>query len=325
MHIEKLVVHGVDITHRRLIELARMADQAKPFYDWVERTARKITASGKGLDEIMMSSNRLEIVSIIDACHRESEENRPLLFDGIGRIYSHKKACFYFFSWMIRDAPQQRLTPLISRMRKNDGVDRSIAIIDTLSQLILSYRSTVKTFEWLTVREVILDRLEGSRRSIKGHKIETIVRTALVSSFQFYFSAYENYGRFKHISISEKEVKIGHQSIDLVVDLVPSDNGSKERILVPIKTRETEGGGHAHLFTRDINAAIREIRKGTLKQYIVPVFIALNWSKRELDKIDRQVDLVFYFNCDPAEFSGFGDAAQIRLNKFIQGVLSHAS
>ena len=65
-----------------------------------------------------MSATRDEMASIIYACYAEPEEKRPLLFDGIGRVYPHPKACFYFFAWMIRDAPQQRLAPLISRWKK---------------------------------------------------------------------------------------------------------------------------------------------------------------------------------------------------------------
>jgi hypothetical protein len=61
---------------------------------------------------------------------------------------------------MIRDAPQQRLAPLISRMRQIEKIDKLVAETDTLVELILEYRSYVKSFSWLTVREVIIDRLE---------------------------------------------------------------------------------------------------------------------------------------------------------------------
>lgn len=116
--MNELIVHQVNITHYRLIELAQLADQAKPFYDWVEKIAKKRTGSHKTLNEILMSASKEILSAIILDCYQEIDEKRPFLFDGIGRVYSHTKACFYFFAWIIRDAPQQRLSPLISRMRK---------------------------------------------------------------------------------------------------------------------------------------------------------------------------------------------------------------
>lgn len=35
-----LIVHKINIAHHRLIELTKLADQAKPFYDWVEKKAK---------------------------------------------------------------------------------------------------------------------------------------------------------------------------------------------------------------------------------------------------------------------------------------------
>jgi hypothetical protein len=45
-------------------------------------------------------------------------------------------------------------------MRQIEKIDKLVAETDTLVELILEYRSYVKSFSWLTVREVIIDRLE---------------------------------------------------------------------------------------------------------------------------------------------------------------------
>lgn len=58
--MNEVIVHQVDVTHYRLLELSKLADQAKPFYDWVEKTAKRITSSHKELNEILMSANRNE-------------------------------------------------------------------------------------------------------------------------------------------------------------------------------------------------------------------------------------------------------------------------
>ncbi|MEA5530343.1 hypothetical protein VB638_12235 [Dolichospermum sp. UHCC 0684] len=318
-----LIVHQVDVTHFRLVELSRLADQAKPFYDWVEKTAKKVTGSHRELSEILMLTGRDDLTAIVNGCYQEVEEKRPLLFDGIGRVYPHNKACFFFFAWMIRDAPQQRLAPLISRMRQIEKIDKLVAETDTLVELILEYRSYVKSFSWLTVREVIIDRLEGSRRSIKGHHLESSVRTAIITAFQNYFSIYSNYGKYKKIDIAESQIKIGNHTIDVSVKLTPLDNSLPESLLIPIKTRETEGGGHSHIFTRDIIAAVRELKEDESKYYIVAVIVALNWSISELENINNQIDKVYHFNVNPNKFIGFDDASQIDLNRYIQGILNN--
>ena len=157
---------------------------------------------------------------------------------------------------MIRDAPQQRLAPLIARMRRLEHLDKMVVEADTLIGLILEYRSCVRSSSWLTVREVIIDRLEGSRRNIKGHHLEASARTAIITAFQNYFSIHGNYGKYKKITIADKQIKIGNHTIDVSVELMPLDNSLSETLLMPTKTRETEGGGHSHIFTRDIIAAV---------------------------------------------------------------------
>jgi hypothetical protein len=316
--MNEIIVHQINIAHYRLVELSKLADQAKPFYDWVEKVAKQLTGYNKSLSEILLTVNKPEIKQIILSCYSNESEEKPLLFDGVGRVYEHTKACFYFFAWLIRDAPQQRLSPLVSRMQKTDNVKKIVAETDTLVELIYQYRSIVKTFEWYTIREIIIDRLEGSRRSISGHKIEASVRTSFVAAIQHYYSIYNNYGKFKKVVVADKQIKVGRDTIDVSAQLLSKDNSSIENILVPVKTRETEGGGHAHLFTRDIISAITEIKKERAKPHLVVVIIAENWAPEELTIIDSSIDIIFHFNMNPNQFTGFDDEAQQKLNKYIE-------
>ena len=104
---KKLIVSGVDITHSRLVELTKLADQAKPFYNWVEMRFQKTLSRKISLDEILRTARKDEIHKAILACYSATgETNAPFLFDGVGRSYPHTKACYYMFSWLIRDAPQ---------------------------------------------------------------------------------------------------------------------------------------------------------------------------------------------------------------------------
>jgi hypothetical protein len=317
-----LIIDGVDLTHYRLIDLTRLADQTKPFYDWVESQFQATLMKPLSLDEFLKSSSQEEIQTAIANCYAASgSADLPFLFDGIGRTYSHPKACYYFFSWLIRDAPQQRLGPLIQRIVKNSGKNRLEVEVTVLAALITKYRSHVRTFSWDVVREVIIDRLEGSRRSLKGHEKEAIVRTALVVAVQNYFASHESYGIYTGVEIPERQVKIGNESYDVSANLLDRQGQRVRRILIPIKTRETEGGGHSHLFSRDILSAINTARYDNADDYIVVVIVAKNWSIREAEGLREIVDHLAIFNLAPGEFNHFSEEEQERLNHFIEGVL----
>ncbi len=301
--------------------LVNLADQAKPFYDWVEKQAKMVTGSHKSFNEIILSCSKEELKNIIQACYLDNNDEKPFLFDGIGRVYNHSKACFYFFAWLIRDAPQQRLSPLISRMQKVNDIKKIIAEIDTLTELIFEYRDIVKNFEWTTIREIVIDRLEGSRRSISGHHIESNVRMGLITAIQHFFSIYHNYGQYKKVEIADKQIKVGRHTVDISAKLYPKNGSEAISLLIPVKTRETEGGGHSHIFSRDILAAINDIKKERGHYHIAVIIVAENWSVSEISTITEEIDEIFHFNMSPNKFHGFDDKSQIILNKYIENVL----
>ena len=316
-----LIIHQINIAHYRLLELSKLSDQAKPFYDWIEKHARIISGSSKSLNEIFLNCSKDDISRIINACYSDSTDDKPFLFDGIGRVYTHAKACFFFFAWMIRDAPQQRLSPLISRMRKLDKISKITAELDSLVELIYEYRAIVNNFDWPVVREVVIDRLEGSRRSISGHHIETYVRTSLIMALTYYYSIYGNYGKYKKVVIADKQIKIGKHTVDVSANFLPKAGTGITKLLIPVKTRETEGGGHSHLFTRDIITAINDLKEDENKYFIVAVIIAENWSPTEIETIGSQIDMIFHFNMSPNRFMGFSEEAQVDFNKYIASIL----
>ena len=321
--MEEIVVHTINITHARLIALSGLAEQAKPFYDWVERKSKAVTSSHKSLGEILLEASLDEIKRIISACYADTQPDKPFLFDGIGRMYPHAKACFYFWAWMIRDAPQQRLKPLIAKMRKAEGISAFIAEVDSLSALIYAYRGIVKSFEWAAMREIVIDRLEGSRRSISGHSQETILRTSLVTALQAYYAAHLHYGKYRDVTIADTQTRIGRHTVDLSVSMTHILSNQPRHLFIPVKSRETEGGGHSHIFTRDILTAIREIKLEYPDSHVAVVIIAENWSSDEMGSISGLVDTVFHFQQNPNTFLGVDDSAQIRLNRYIGDILNH--
>ncbi len=107
----------------------------------------------------------------------------------------------------------------------------------------------------------MLARLEGSRRALKGNLFEGIVRRSLRRVIE---------AQDFPLEVSEKQFKIEEETYDVQV------KGELGTILIPVKTRETMGGGHALLFTRDI---FKSIMVATDQGYkCVPVVIAESWS-----------------------------------------------
>lgn len=325
-YMKELIVHNVNITHARLIELTKLADQAKSYYNYIERIAKIVTSDHRNLNDILMSASKDTLKEIFIACYDDRLGKKPNLYDGIGKPYSPSKACYFFLAWMIRDAPAQRLRPLISRMIKEAGqgkLSQNLAQIDTFTELFYEYRTNVKSFSWEAIREVVVDRLEGSRRSHAGHIQETVVRTALATAIQNYYNTYLNYGAYDNVVIENKQIKIATETVDIAVALVK--NGVTEtRILIPVKTRETQGGGHAYLFSRDLITAIQSIKQDeSVHSYVAPFIIAENWDMKDLESIKNLIAHTFYYNINPNRFQTLTDEQQIEINRFIAQILGN--
>jgi hypothetical protein len=188
--------YGVNLVHGRLPELAKLADAAKPFYEWLEQLAQAQANNSLPLSENLLTMSEADLKAFILAAYlARDHRTRPSLSDGIGRQYSHRRAVYYFLAWLVRDAPQQRLAPLIAKV--DAPHERKLAVeAGALARLFVVYRSVLGTFDWIAVREVIMDRLEGSRRSIRGRASEIVLRTAATVALQEYFGRNQSYGRW---------------------------------------------------------------------------------------------------------------------------------
>jgi hypothetical protein len=318
--IKKLKLFSVDFTHYRLEELVILANHAKPFYDWIEKQFQMELHTLDGLNEIMKVASLANIRAVIRTCMQATGgNNTPKLFDGGGVSYEHHKACYFYFSWMARDAATQRLRPLISKAKKNSGKRVRDIEIEVLANLLFYYKKRLEFFDWAVVREITIQRLEGSRRAKKGSAFETNVRNSLAQAFSYYFQTRGNYGKYRDFDILAKPVKINNRTYDAVVELRRPD-GTTQLIIMPVKTRETEGGGHAHLFSRDIEQANGDILKVYPDAIIAFVIVSSNWSSEEIKSLEKKYSHVFHFNCNPNEFGSFG-SRQREMNQFIEGVL----
>jgi len=155
----------------------------------------------------------------------------------------------------------------------------------------------------------------------EGVKKRSLCVRRLPQLFRSILTKGHSYGTYADIEILENQVTIERETYDICVQLLSEKNVPIRRILVPIKTRETEGGGHAHLFTRDVRAAIDVARREAPQDYIFVVIVANNWSERETAELLEVVDYLVHLKTSPSAFLRFDPATQQQLNGVIERIL----
>ena len=317
---EKIELEGIDFTHYRLVDLIALANQSQPFYEWIEKRFQLQMHSAEPFNVLIRNATLNEIKNGVSACFNcKQTGSTPKLYDGGGVPYEHRKACYLMFAWMARDAATQRLQPLIQKAHKASGKKSQEIQIEILSKLLYSYREKLIYFDWPVIREITIQRLEGSRRAKKGSAFETYLRSALAQGFSYYYQTHGDYGQYKDFKIWPHPIKIKNRTYDAAVEMFHSD-GSKRMLIIPAKTRETEGGGHAHLFTRDIEQANEDILEEYPDAIIAFMIIAQSWSAEEIEILRRKYAGVFYFDVNPNEFVGF-ESQQREMNILVERIL----
>ena len=183
------------------------------------------------------------------------------LHDGLGRPYSDAKAKWYFLAWIMRDAPAQRLEPLLRSLEGASLEQRKTNLLNHLRKFVGPLFPEAANWSWPALSEVMLARLEGSRRALKGTKFENTVREALRGIFATHKIP---------LKVGGGERRINEETYDVQI------HTDHQTLLMPVKTRETMGGGHANLFTRDIFKSISVARAHGYE--CIPVIIAESWS-----------------------------------------------
>lgn len=184
------------------------------------------------------------------------------LYDGLGRPYTDlRRARWSFLAWVFRDAPNQRLQPLLAQIPGANVDEQRANLLNELRKFVAPLFPSEQKWTWPVISEIILARLEGSRRALKGTLFEGVVRTALRELFD---------SQGIQLTIGDKEVRLNKETYDVEVE------GKRGKILIPVKTRETMGGGHAGLFTRDIGESIRVAHENGFE--CVPIVIAESWG-----------------------------------------------
>ena len=260
----------------RLKELATVANLNKAFFDdFISFLATK------GYDQLykfVVEENTTKAKNTIREYLDRKVPDDLKLYDGIGRPYPNDKAKWLLLGWIFRDAPEQRLKSFLPNF-SGEINERKAEVLNQVREYVVAILPERERWDWVPIFEVMIDRLEGSRRSIKGNLFEEIVRRNLKKIFQ------------KHgiiLSVDKTQIKLNGETYDIKV------SGNRGNILLPVKTRETMGGGHALLFTRDINEAISVANESGYN--CIPVIIAESWTGN-LKKLNCQKFI--YINKNP--------------------------
>lgn len=247
------------IENLRLKELAIVAEQNKAAFD--DLCFYLVEQGYQSLHDFVTSKDAARCETVIAAYLRRPLPEAIAIYDGIARPYAPDKGKWLLLGWVLRDAPEQRLRPMVSSMGGATVIAKRAAILNVVRAYVGEIFPQPAKWDWIAISEVVIDRLEGSRRAIKGTLFEAIVRRSLNGIFATAGAK---------LTVSEVEIRLEGETFDVSVV------GPSGQILIPVKTRETMGGGHALLFTRDIHKSIAAAQSAGFD--CLPIIIAESWT-----------------------------------------------
>lgn len=227
-------------------------------------------------------------------------QSRSNLLDGTGRQYDTPKSRWLFAGWVFREAPEQRLKPLVRKAQGSSTAERQAVVLDSVRAFAGRIFVEDEEWSWPVIRETIRHRLEGSRRARLGCAVEKVVREevhALGASHELC------------LEISESECRFDGVTVDVVV------RGVAGRILMPVKSRTTEGGGHGLLYTRDLAQALSNVAKEN--DVVMPVIVAERFSAGIAEIGAGDAIVIDLHPSDPRVRRRIREALALRLHHFL--------
>lgn len=270
------------VDNLRLQELAIIVEKNKPFYDAFSNFLQYHGYAD--VAAFIHDDDSAKACSVIESYL--ANPAGATLHDGLGRPYTNGKAKWYFLAWILRDAPAQRLEPLLRSVNGITLEEKKAVLINHLREFVGPLFPNSEKWTWPVVSEIMLARLEGSRRALKGTRFESLVRNLLTDLFS---------ANSIDLAVSEKQITISDETYDIQVV------SRKSKILIPVKTRETMGGGHANLFTRDIHKSISVAQENGY--LCIPIVIAESWGG-DLDSL--HCEHLIYIQANPNQTDEIG-------------------
>ena len=289
------------IENLRLRELIAIVKTNKAFYD---EFVQHLTENGySSIAQFIAESDDKHSIDVITSYLQRPA--KAMLYDGLGRPYVVSKARWYFLAWILRDAPVQRLEPLLTSLPGKSPQQRRAYLLNEVRKFIKPLLPSAEHWTWPVISEVLLARLEGSRRALKGAIFENIIRQCLGELFEKYAIP---------LTVSPTGTRIGGETYDVVVA------GENNSILMPVKTRETMGGGHSLLFTRDIYKSIGVAKE--LGYMCIPIIIAEAWFG-DLDAL--KADAYIHIKANPNQVEQVVTELQNKLEGLVEVFLEMKS
>lgn len=152
------------VDNLRLQDLALIVEKNKPFYDAFLNFLK--TFGYADVAAFVHDANLAAARSAIEAYL--ANPAGATLYDGLGRPYTNGKAKWYFLAWLLRDAPAQRLEPLLRSVNGATLEEKKIELINHLREFVGPLFPNAEKWTWPVVSEIMLARLEGSRRAENG-------------------------------------------------------------------------------------------------------------------------------------------------------------
>ena len=281
------------IENLRLMELVAIVRQNQKFYD--DFCVYLKEHGYRDVHNFIVEPSDAKATEVIrNYLARQSEVQ---LLDGLARPYKDTTARWYFLAWILRDAPAQRLQPLLASVAGESLEEKRANLLNQSRKFVGPLFPQAENWSWPALSEVMLARLEGSRRALKGTKFEELVRRILRKVF-------DQYG--VRLEVEDSEKRINEETFDVQII------GKKKTILVPVKTRETMGGGHANLFTRDIFKAISVAHENGYE--CVPVIIAESWGG---DLKSLQCEHWIYLRANPNQTEAIEPMLEQEIKKLV--------
>jgi len=284
----------------RLRELIEIVKTNRAFYD---EFAQYLTIHGYPSIAAFIAEKDNKHASDVILSYLQQPE-KAVLYDGIGRPYANSKARWYFLAWILRDAPVQRLEPLLGGLPGETVGERRAYLLNEVRKFIRPLLPEAEHWTWPVISEVLLARLEGSRRALRGSSFENIVRQCLRELFDKYSL---------QLIVNPTGTKLGGETYDVVI--VSKGNTTLEPskcVLIPVKTRETMGGGHSLLFTRDIFKSVGVAKD--LGYRCIPIIIAEAWSG-DLDAL--KADAYIHIKANPNQVEPVVAELQTKLEALV--------
>lgn len=276
----------------RLAELVIVANENKKYFDYLNACLNK--AGFESLKSFVAADDQEAVPFLIDFLSGKYPTETKL-YDGVFQPYSDSKAQWFFLGWVFRDAPAQRLQPLIKTAKGSSPLDKKVHLLNVVRKQCRVIFPEETAWEWVAIREVVTDRLEGSRRAKKGALFEVIVRDLIRTILAENKLA---------LTVADSEIRLENETYDISV------KGKHGTLLIPVKTRETMGGGHAHIFTRDIRESIA--RASSANYLIFPIIIAESWTG---DLTDLAVDDYIFVSKNPNQIEEIKPMLKSELEK----------